>query len=95
MYADDTNPTDTTRTTIGARTTVNEDNARQWLLANKLSLNVDETEYILIASIHKIPQLRNDQCINIGKRISSTLGGLRRARIFVAMDILIQMTNHS
>ena len=122
MYADDTNLTVTTRTTAEARTTVNGDleNVRQWLLANKLSLNLTKTEYILIASNHKILQLKNDQCINIGdmpvkrvyatkalgvyiddkltwsaqidyiaKKISSALGGLRRARPFVPMDTLI------
>ena len=116
------NLTVTTRTTAEARTTVNGDleNVRQWLLANKLSLNLTKTEYILIASNHKILQLKNDQCINIGdmpvkrvyatkalgvyiddkltwsaqidyiaKKISSALGGLRRARPFVPMDTLI------
>ena len=61
-----------------ARTIANEDleNVRQWLFANKLSLNLTKTEYILIASNFKILQLGNEQQIHIGdmpvKRVDST-----------------------
>ena len=66
------------RTTVEARTIANEDleNVRQWLLANKLSLNRTKTEYILIASNFKILQHGNEQQIHIGdmpvKRVYST-----------------------
>ena len=65
-----------------ARTIANEDleNVRQWLFANKLSLNLTKTEYILIASNFKILQLGNEQQIHIGdmpvKRVDSNALGI-------------------
>ena len=63
-YADDTNLSVTTRTTVEARTIANEN--LENVIANKLSLNLTKIEYILIASNFKILQLGNEQQIHIG-----------------------------
>jgi hypothetical protein len=47
-----------------------------WLLANKLTLNTEKTEYILIGSRQRLSQIITDPTLSIGsesiKRISST-----------------------
>ena len=124
MYADDTNLTITTKTVTKASETANEDleNVKQWLLANKLSLNLTKTEYMIIASNYKLDNLGTNQTIYIdripvkrvystkalgmqiddkltwskhvehmAKKISSALGGLRRARPYVPLDTLISI----
>ena len=124
MYADDTNLTITTNTITKASETANEDleNVKQWLLANKLSLNLTKTEYMIIASNYKLNNLGTNQAIHIdnipvkrvyttkalgvhiddqliwsnhveyaAKKISSALGGLRRARSYVPSDTLISI----
>ena len=52
MFADDTNLTASGQCVMEVETAVNSDleNLRKWLMANKLSLNVAKTEFILIGS---------------------------------------------
>ena len=56
MFADDTNLTAVGETLGGAeeRSGLDLRNVQKWLSLNKLSLNLAKTEYILIASRHKI-----------------------------------------
>ena len=56
MFADDTNLTAVGKTLGEAeeRAGVDLRNVQKWLSLNKLSLNIAKTEYILIASRHKI-----------------------------------------
>ena len=66
MYADDTNITYPGNSIHEIELNLNKElaNVRDWLLANKLSLNAAKTEYMLIASkyrlknIHRNPQLK-------------------------------------
>ena len=68
MYADDSNITLPGICIRDIEETLNRDlmNIKDWLLANKLSLNVTKTEYMLIASKYRLeniprsPQLRID-----------------------------------
>ena len=39
---------------------------KEWLLANKLSLNVAKTEFLLIGSHHKLNNLDSQPSVNIG-----------------------------
>jgi hypothetical protein len=66
LFADDTNLTASANSMIDLETAVNSDleNLRKWLMANKLSLNVAKTEFMLIGSkpmIENIP----DSCPNV------------------------------
>ena len=59
LFADDTNLTVAGETIGEVEFAMNDDLARlkEWLLANKLSLNVVKTEFMLIGSDYKINNL--------------------------------------
>jgi hypothetical protein len=66
LFADDTNLTALANSMTDLETAINSDleNLRKWLIANKLSLNVAKTEFMLIGSK---PMLKNisDSCPNV------------------------------
>ena len=78
MYADDTTLYSSSTSTAELYTKVNEDlnRVRDWLLANKLSLNVTKTEYMFLTTNFRLSNLGKDQAIKIGKnqieRVKST-----------------------
>ena len=59
---------------------VDLENVHQWLLANKLTLNKDKTEYMIIGSRQRISNLVTDPKIELGESVikrvhkSKTLG---------------------
>ena len=59
MFADDTTLTASGESVLDAEVAINHDlaNIKQWLSANKLSLNLVKTEYLLIGSRHNINNL--------------------------------------
>ena len=64
MYADDTNVTFSAPTIPDLESQVNSEleNIDLWLKANKLSLNVTKTEFMIISSRQKLQSLRADVC---------------------------------
>ena len=66
MFADDTNVTFAASDMLGLETQINTELKciNLWLRANKLSLNVAKTEFMVISSRQKIHSL-NDKTINI------------------------------
>ena len=68
LYADDANLTTTAPNFKQAQTLANKDleSIKEWLLANKLSLNVTKTESILICSKYKSAQLTQPFKIMLG-----------------------------
>jgi len=68
MYADDTTIRASTVSTAELYAEVNNDltRVRDWLLANKLSLNVTKTEYIFLTTTIKLSNLGRDFPIKIG-----------------------------
>ena len=78
MFADDTNLTAVGKTLGEAeeRASVDLRNVQKWLSLNKLSLNIAKTEYILIASRHKINTIDIQPTVKINsqpvKRVKST-----------------------
>ena len=66
MYADDTNVTFSAVTVADLETQINRDleHIDLWLQANKLSLSVAKTEFMIISSRQKLQSL-NDYTINI------------------------------
>ena len=62
------------------RINVDLENIHQWLLANKLTLNKDKTEYMIIGSRQRISNLVTDPKIELGESVikrvhkSKTLG---------------------
>ena len=76
MYADDTNVTFAASDMLGLETRINTElkSINLWLRANKLSLNVAKTEFMVISSRQKLQSL-NDKTINInveGVKINQT-----------------------
>ena len=69
MYADDTTIYASSVSTAKLYAKVNNDltRVRDWLLANKLSLNVTKTEYMFLTTTFKLSNLGRDFPIKIGK----------------------------
>ncbi|CAB4031178.1 Hypothetical predicted protein, partial [Paramuricea clavata] len=82
MFADDTNITTKGSNVEDIQTRLNDDleQIHQWLLANKLTLNKDKTEYMIIGSRQRLSKIETDSVIELGetkiKRVkySKTLG---------------------
>ena len=78
LFADDTNLTVSGSTTCEIQEKLEKDlnNIHMWLLANKLTLNVNKTEYMLIGSRQRQSQINTEPILSIGsesiKRVSST-----------------------
>jgi hypothetical protein len=67
LFADDTNLTVAGESIEEVELAMNNDllSVHTWLLANKLSLNVSKTEFILIGSNHRLKNLTNQPNIKI------------------------------
>ena len=78
MFADDTALTASGDSVLDAEVAINHDlgNIKQWLSANKLSLNLFKTEYLLIRSRHNINNLFHAPKVHVGdipiKRVRET-----------------------
>ena len=125
MYADDTNVTFSAPTIPDLESQINSElkHIDLWLKANKLSLNVAKTEFMIIGSRQKLQSL-NDYIININvdgvqvnqtthskslglnidenlswkghiheisKKVSSSIGALKRVRPFVSMHTAVEI----
>ena len=75
MYADDTNVTFAASDMLGLETQINTELKRinLWLKANKLSLNVAKTEFMVISSRQKLQSLNDKTNVNVeGDKINQT-----------------------
>ena len=70
MYTDDTNLTAFSNDLHSLQTILNSElnNIHQWLVANKLTLNVDKTEYMIIGTRQKLNHLPHDMEVHIGEK---------------------------
>lgn len=70
LFADDTNITTSGSSIEDIRIKLNNqlDKLHHWLLANKLSLNVSKTEYMIIGSRQRLTQISTDPQISIGSQ---------------------------
>ena len=68
MFADDTNITVSGKLIEEAEVAVNADlnNIREWLVSNRLCLNLVKTEYILIGSRYNINTWKNNRVFLLG-----------------------------
>ena len=78
MYADDKNMTVCGETGKGIETKSNSEleDVHKWLLANKLTLNVNKTEYMIIGSRQRLAKIADDVKVDVGgkdvQRVTST-----------------------
>ena len=70
LFADDTNVTTSGSSMEDIQLKLNNelDNLHHWLPANKLSLNVSKTEYMIIGSQQRLTQISTDPKISIGSQ---------------------------
>ena len=68
MFADDTTLTASDKSISELQVTINHDlaNVNRWLSANKLSLNLIKTEYLLIGSRHNINNVSAVPNVSVG-----------------------------
>ena len=66
MFADDTNITATGQTVHELQSNLNNnlEKIHHWLLANKLTLSYNKTEYMIIGSRQKILNIQEERTIN-------------------------------
>ena len=85
MYADDTNLTASANTIEDLVEILNTklDDVHSWLVANKLTLNVKKTEYMLIGTRQKLKNIIQDPKIGIGSN------GLKRVKVTKSLGVLI------
>ena len=108
MYADDTTLTTSAEDPCVLEHKMNYDMnlIQSWLSANKLTLNVKKTKYMLIGSQFKLSQINsdftvkvnNDESLNwrphihtISKKISAGIAILRRVSHFIPFDTRVNM----
>ena len=68
--------------------TINFDllNVKEWLLANKLNLNIVKTEYLLIGSPHNIKHLSSEPTVCVGNE------SIERVQVTKALGV--QLNEH-
>ena len=68
LFADDTNLTTSGISVEVVQSRLNEDmeKVHRWLLANKLTLNIKKTEYMLIGSRQRLKDIQIDPKITLG-----------------------------
>jgi len=126
MFADDTNITLSARNLTDFKSDINPElsNLNCWLKANKLSLNIAKTEFMIIGSRQKL-QTQSDEfdieidgekikrvdhtkslgliiddrlswskhVEEISKKVSSSIGPLKRVRPFISTKTAVQIYN--
>ena len=94
MFADDTNISCDGKLATDIQQKINSDlnSVHNWLLANKLTLNVEKTEYMIVGSRQRLNQINSDPDILIGdhmiKRVSN------KKFLGVVLDEQLNWHNH-
>lgn len=94
MFADDTNITTTSKSITKLIQFVNSDlnNISEWLLANKLSLNVTKTEQMFIASDDSLNKISDSAIIYLGNK---QLKRVRKSKsLGICIDERLSWTDH-
>ena len=70
MFADDTNISCCGGSSVEIEQKLNTDleNVHKWLISNKLTLNVEKTEYMIIGSRNRLNQIHSNPEIVIGEQ---------------------------
>ena len=94
LFPDDTNVTTSGSSMEDIQLKLNNelDNLHHWLLANKLSLNVSKTEYMIIGSRQRLTQISTDPKISIGSQNISRVKETKTLGVLV--DENITWKNH-
>ena len=95
MFADDTSLTATGESSVEIeyKSGVEIQNVKTWLDANKLTLNNSKTEYMLIGSVKRLKQIKNDPIIKI--RDHKIKRVYKRRVLGLEIDDKLQWTKHT
>jgi hypothetical protein len=79
MYADDTNITTRSSSLCNVEDSLNNEleNIHQWLLSNKLTLNVEKTEYMIIGTRRRLSNLSQNISVSIDGKCYKR-GGIKK-----------------
>jgi hypothetical protein len=71
MYADDTNLTVCSDSINNLEEALNSEmkNIHQWLLSNKLTLNIEKTEYMIIGTRQRLAKIKNNTSVSCGRKL--------------------------
>ena len=79
MFAGDTNTSNAANSVTELELLINSElkNLHQWLVTNRLSLNIAKTELMIIGSRHSMSDGHGMSKLNISKKIASAIGALQ------------------
>ena len=85
MFADDTNISTSAGSVEKLETQLNIelDKIYRWLVANKLTLNVSKTEYMIIGSCHNLGKIDKDPVIKIGSETVNRVHTSKRLGVII------------
>ena len=85
MFADDTNISTQgkTDTEIQERLNTDLENVHQWLTSNKLTLNKKKTEYMIVGSRQRIPNILTDPIVKLGDSTIKRVNKSKTLRVIV------------
>ena len=85
MFADDRNVTISAKNAEDLEEKLNNElnNVHNWLLANKLTVNVDKSEYMLIGSWQRLAGIDSEPIINIGEKNLRRVSKTKSLGIFI------------
>ena len=94
MFAGDTHLTNQGLSTSELETRLNPDleNVKEWLLANKLSINTTKTEYMLIGSKYKLANCIRNPSFHMGRYKVESLYSSKSLGVYIRKSFLL--TSH-
>ena len=94
MYADDTILSAASTSTTELQAKINHDltNIKNWLLANKLSLNVTKTEYMVFGTDFRLSNLEKVIPITIGDKQIKRVNNIKYLGVY--LDENLKWANH-
>ena len=86
MYADDTNISTTGNNLIEIIASANKDleSIREWFIANKLSLNVAKSEYMITGSNRHVSKIAWDPQIKLGKNTLDKVKSTKSLGVYIS-----------
>ncbi len=96
MFADDTNISCDRKLATDIQKKINSDlnSVHNWLLANKLTLSVEKTEYMIVGSRQRLNQINSDPDIYINRRSYMIKRVSNKKFLSVVLDEQLNWHNH-
>ena len=79
---------------VEGRADIDMGNVRKWLRANKLSLNIGKTEYILIGSRHKTNSIDTERGIKIENQVIKKVRNTKVSKSYLFKSYLVFQDAH-